>query len=130
MLSQIVEPLICPYMRHVNSTIRQFSWISPNGNCKSRTDLRLITQKIIFQTPTSEHRIIHVSVKPGTERAFRQKYWKFKSNVLKDEQYCHMGKKIFSDDKRKHCLLLNEMGFFHESFGIPRGAWGGWKDLF
>lgn len=78
--------------RHCNANLRQFSWIRPNGNNKSRIDLWLSTQNIlkhisnadISAAPVTDHSIVSITLNPETETNHRPKYWKFNANYLKD----------------------------------------------
>lgn len=98
--------------RHLNTNVRQFSWIRPNGNNKSRIDLWLATQNILKHisyadlsaAPVTDHSIVSITLDPETETNYRQKYWKFNANYLKDPQYCDIVKKKLTSIKTNNSI--------------------------
>ncbi len=60
--------------------------------------LNHVSQATISAAPTTDHCVVMITLMPKTE-TFRQKYWKFNADNLKDEEHCNMVKKVLSSVK-------------------------------
>lgn len=81
--------------RDRNPDISPFSWIKPNGSCKSRIDLWLATPEIvkyvsnvsISSAPLTDHCVIQLILNPESRTKYKKDYWKLNADFLKDEEY-------------------------------------------
>lgn len=88
----------------------------------SRIDFWLVTQKMLNYTsqtsisaaPATNHLAVSITLTSKKDFTCRQTYWKFITNLLKDDQYCNMVKKILSDVKtnRESTSKGNKWEFF------------------
>lgn len=99
--------------RNLNHNIRQYTWFKPNGQSRSRIDYWLaadsifehITEANIACSPLSDHCIINLKIsKNDTINKFKG-YWKFNSNLLKNNKYCKSVEKIIQDIKNDANLV-------------------------
>lgn len=66
--------------RDRNPDVSQFSWVKPNGNCKSRIDLWLATPEIvkyvsdvsISSAPLTDHCLIHLTLNPESKTKYKK----------------------------------------------------------
>ena len=88
---------------HLNPGIFKFSWF--NSNYKSRIDHWLIANHLlcydlssdISAAPLTDHSVIYLHVKPNNRRTRPNKYWKFNSSLIKNDDYCQMIKILIKE---------------------------------
>lgn len=101
--------------RDRNPDVSQFSWVKPNGNCKSRIDLWLATPEIvkyvsdvsISSAPLTDHCLIHLTFNPKSKTKYSKDYWKFNADLLKDEIYVKTIKDIIQKIKNDKNIRHN-----------------------
>ncbi len=79
-----------------NPEVLQYSWFNPDQTCKSRIDYWLLTYGLSQHVsdismdiaPLTDHSLIHLELKPNINSKRNRGFWKFNSNLLKDEEYC------------------------------------------
>lgn len=113
--------------RNLNRNIRQYTWFKPNGQSRSRIDywsaadfiLVNISETNISCSHLSDHCIINLSItKNDTGKKF-EGYWKFNSNLLKNNKYCENVREIIQDIKNDANLVtaIQKWEFFNSLLG-------------
>lgn len=93
--------------RNKNPILKQYSWIKPNGSTKSRIDLWLgapglasyVSEVLISTAPLTDHCLLSLNLKPDVTANKRNVYWKFNTDLLKDQNYCETIKGLIADIK-------------------------------
>lgn len=91
--------------RKRNPGIRQFTWVKPNAEARSRIDYWLGTDTVfkyvyncsISSAPLTDHCVIELNLKQNIDSSYSKGYWKFNSELLSQEKYCEQIKKIIKD---------------------------------
>lgn len=100
----------------------QFSWFGPNYNSKSRIDYWLISNNLIQHdyncnisaAPLTDQSVIYFQLKPKS-KFYSNKYWKFNSSLLKNEEYCQQIRDLINDIKSNE-----ELNNPTKKMGIPK----------
>lgn len=79
-----------------NPEMLQYFWFKPDKTCKSRIDYWLLTYDLsqyvseisVDITPLTDHSLIHLRLKSNINSKISKGFWKFNSNLLRDEEYC------------------------------------------
>lgn len=85
---------------------KQFTWLKPNGNSKSRIDFWLVSTSIMQLqihtsnsiNPLSDRCVISLVMSSQSLSRRRKDYWKFNSSLLRNE-FCSKIKELISDTK-------------------------------
>ncbi len=83
--------------RTKNPGIQVFTWFKPNGSVKSRLDFSLVSEfksglesdSIVSAAPLTDHCMVKLILRPAKVYQRRKGYWKFNSNLLHSEPFCH-----------------------------------------
>lgn len=82
--------------RLLNKDVKQFTWHKPKGQSRSRIDFWLISNSIlqyvkvtiISNGPLSDHCSIILRLQSKDQNSTFKDYWKFNSQLLRNEEYC------------------------------------------
>uniref|UniRef100_A0A3B1J8J0 Reverse transcriptase domain-containing protein n=1 Tax=Astyanax mexicanus TaxID=7994 RepID=A0A3B1J8J0_ASTMX len=99
--------------RVLNPGHAEYSWIKPNGQCKSRLDYWLIsdyfltctTKSAISKAPLSDHCYVSLIVGPSVKTNRHKGYWKFNASLLDNEEYCARIKKVIKEVEADHSII-------------------------
>lgn len=89
-----------------------FTWFKPDGTIKSRLDFWLVSEFTPVQdincsitaAPLTDHCMVKLIVSPINGGRRNKGYWKFNSNLLKNEHYCHDVIRIIEDISKDTAL--------------------------
>lgn len=99
--------------REQNGNRRQYTWMKPNGQIKSRIDYWLMSNSVsnyichikMSGSPLTDHCIVNLEILYCKKMPKQSKdYWKFNSNLLYNKEYCSNVSKIILDIQNDESL--------------------------